>query len=685
MTRLHTFQTSLIAIAVSHSISISTANAATINVDSSCLLRDAIVAANTDVTSNGCTAGDAGADTIVLEAGSTINLTAIDTDGNGLAGLPVVTSNISIQGNGSTITRDAAAPNFRLITLDAGGSLYLDSVTLTNGMEIGSAIFAENANTLVLTNSQVSNNSSPSSQSGVHAQYTDVFIDQSLISNNSTSSGRVRQDHAGISVQNGDLVIHDSTITGNSTGPSGRKAGIYVAYGNFEIINSTVSQNTANQQSGVAVYGSNSVNIQGSEINGNMGSNAGVYIYSSDMSANVQIADTKVNNNDGSLSGLYVGGYSDDFEIQLSMSDCEVNGNQSSFKTAGVTISGTAVHATVEACEVSQNVVLASSHEFSGFGIIGGADISVKDSQITLNVGEGVTGVRVQDSILTLENTNISMNSISGTGTASALSAERSTVSINKGIVSNNVSTDATGSPSPIRFIDTIATINETAIVSNSSNGPGGGIQVTGALSNLTLLNSTIANNTVLGSNMGGGLFMNGGNDVVIANTTISGNQSEVAAGMYSSGFNSVGLTNVTIANNVASNTTGGISFAVLPTTLSVNNTLVSNNMGGDCNALLPSGFGANNWFQDDTCNGAAQGDPLILDLADNGGLTLTHALADMSPLIDQGNSAVCSIAPVSDLDQRGVARDKLCDIGAYEFDEQTKVSLSFQWLMVNL
>jgi hypothetical protein len=169
---------------------------------------------------------------------------------------------------------------------------------------------------------------------------------------------------------------------------------------------------------------------------------------------------------------------------------------------------------------------------------------------------------------------------------------------------------------------------------------------------------------------MGGGLYMNGGNDIVIANTTISGNQGEVAAGIYSTGFNSVDLTNVTIANNVASNTAGGVSFAVLPTTLTVNNTLLTNNTGGDCGALLPIAFGANNWFQDDTCNGVAQGDPLILSLEDNGGPTLTHALIDDSPVIDQANSALCAVTPVANLDQRGIARGSLCDIGAYEIEE---------------
>jgi hypothetical protein len=49
--------------------------------------------------------------------------------------------------------------------------------------------------------------------------------------------------------------------------------------------------------------------------------------------------------------------------------------------------------------------------------------------------------------------------------------------------------------------------------------------------------------------------------------------------------------------------------------------------------------------------------------IGDNGGPTRTEALQAGSPAIDAGNPATC--API---DQRGVARDSKCDIGAYEF-----------------
>jgi hypothetical protein len=62
--------------------------------------------------------------------------------------------------------------------------------------------------------------------------------------------------------------------------------------------------------------------------------------------------------------------------------------------------------------------------------------------------------------------------------------------------------------------------------------------------------------------------------------------------------------------------------------------------------------------------------DPLLGPLAANGGPTETHALLAGSPAIDAGDPR-----PPADrgtrcptLDQRGVARNGICDIGAFEF-----------------
>jgi hypothetical protein len=88
-------------------------HAAVIPVDgTTCILVDAIRAANTDTTQGGCPAGS-GADTLVLKpARRTVNLTAVDKTTYGPTGLPVISSAITIVGQEGTIAREASAPPF---------------------------------------------------------------------------------------------------------------------------------------------------------------------------------------------------------------------------------------------------------------------------------------------------------------------------------------------------------------------------------------------------------------------------------------------------------------------------------------------------------------------------------------------------------------------------------------------
>jgi hypothetical protein len=59
-------------------------------------------------------------------------------------------------------------------------------------------------------------------------------------------------------------------------------------------------------------------------------------------------------------------------------------------------------------------------------------------------------------------------------------------------------------------------------------------------------------------------------------------------------------------------------------------------------------------------------GDATLESLQDNGGPTMTHALAPESLAFNNG--AFCSMQ----LDQRYTARDAQCDIGAYESTDPT-------------
>lgn len=119
------------------------ASAATIRVGGGCTLANAIYAANLDRAFGGCPTGR-GLDEIRLPDGVVIPLVRVDhaaLDGSGPTGLPAIRSPIVIRPEGanvtSTIARIDAAPPFRIFQVEAGGSLTLQRIVVSNGRLTG--------------------------------------------------------------------------------------------------------------------------------------------------------------------------------------------------------------------------------------------------------------------------------------------------------------------------------------------------------------------------------------------------------------------------------------------------------------------------------------------------------------------------------------------------------------------
>ena len=98
-----------------------------------CCLRDAISAANTGAVVGECD-GSAGGP-YILELTDTIHdyeFSVIDNHSNGL---PIITSDITINGHGGKISRShlESTPNFRLFEVATTGTLHLNHVTIKNG------------------------------------------------------------------------------------------------------------------------------------------------------------------------------------------------------------------------------------------------------------------------------------------------------------------------------------------------------------------------------------------------------------------------------------------------------------------------------------------------------------------------------------------------------------------------
>jgi CSLREA domain-containing protein len=218
-------------------------------------------------------------------------------------------------------------------------------------------------------------------------------------------------------------------------------------------------------------------------------------------------------------------------------------------------------------------------------------------------------------------------------------------------------------------YADGILTLSNSRIVNGSAGPGGGGLFVTGMA---TVTGSTFQNNRA--NNSGGAIFNSGGH-LTVVNSTFQGNSSNYGGAIYTDNIGTVSTTiiNSTISGNTASTIGGGI-YIFGATSLA--NTILANNSGGNCAGNDPVDNGHNLQFPGLDCVATIPfGNPMLGPLQDNGGQTDTMALLTGSAAIDTGDNAICSAAPVNNLDQRGLPRPvdggtnrgAVCDIGAFE------------------
>jgi len=207
--------------------------------------------------------------------------------------------------------------------------------------------------------------------------------------------------------------------------------------------------------------------------------------------------------------------------------------------------------------------------------------------------------------------------------------------------------------------------INNLSISDGNAGGAGGG----GILNNGTLAvrNSTFLNNT---AGYGGGIY-NGFLVTSISNSTFSGNTTANSGGAIriAAGYTITLMVNNTLSDNKDSLNSGGTisTFA--------NNIIANTTVGADCANFGTITNNIKNLIEDGSCSPAFSGDPSLAPLAYNGGDTQTFALlgnAASNQAIDGGDTTTCANAPVNSLDQRGVTRPAVCDIGSFEHETST-------------
>ena len=277
---------------------------------------------------------------------------------------------------------------------------------------------------------------------------------------------------------------------------------------------------------------------------------------------------------------------------------------------------------------------------------------TIRDLSIVDGYGFELAGGILNNGDLTLERVTVADNVVTTSGLdfwkggGGIYNGRDSSLTLLDSTVSGNQVTGGVGG-GVMAFFDTLVTIEGSTISGNTTNDVAGGIRNLGAM---TIRNSTISGNATTGWH-GGAIFHTDGT-LRIESSTVAG-------------------------NSAPGGTTGGIfvgTFTDAGARATLRNTIVAENSGGQC---LEGRFGGGavslaseggNLATDASCGLLSAGDqpntaPQLGPLADNGGATATHALGGASPALDAA-SADCPAT-----DQRGVSRPQgaACDIGAYE------------------
>ncbi|MYD10509.1 MAG: hypothetical protein F4X02_10760 [Chloroflexi bacterium] len=197
-----------------------------------CPLFDQIVAANTDAPSGGC---DAGAGHDIIELTEDIALDAL---------LPRITSEITIEGNGHTISGEA---RFRIFNVD-GGALTINNLTLAKGRVAanakGGALVVQNGGRAIINNASFKFNVAKEGGAiWLATPGTSVTVNSSsFIGNRAVNLGA----GGAIDLNGGRLVVNRSSFVDNRAESIGGAIATW-STGEVVVTNSTFRRNQADK------------------------------------------------------------------------------------------------------------------------------------------------------------------------------------------------------------------------------------------------------------------------------------------------------------------------------------------------------------------------------------------------------------------------------------------------------
>ncbi|TWT90476.1 hypothetical protein Mal64_08660 [Pseudobythopirellula maris] len=619
----------------------------------------------------------------------------------------------------------------------AGGAIYVDnasggvvdvsiegsSFTDNSANSSGGAIYYTGDSSIEVENSSFGNSHSNSDGGAIYASFsgsavapTVSIIDSSISHGSADQGGGLYVSHSSTSgAGGGETLIENSSITHNTADEDG--GGIY-GYTRtddhvWKIIGSTISSNTAGVSSGdgggVALdisfnsvytpvaYG-NSLIIDDSEIafNTAQGSGGGVSVSTGYGHATpLQISDTFITGNQAGENDAFDGKGKGGglslvaFEGEHVIENSKISGNTAARSIDWYNIDGHGggvfaqlngsdyyaaspirsmpVELSITGSDLSENT---SEHDGGGLYVstyrsifeaneLIDAEISVADSTFFNNTSQRGGGIATwlgHGTTFDIVDSRTSGNN--------AYSEEGFATSVHKGIgggVYAYFYSDSSGLDKPN------LTIAGSTLDDNSADYQGGGIFACSKYNGeLVVINSTVSGNQTLsetsGESQGGGVWIGtfaGASekiDAYFTNTTITQNTSVEGAGIFTTDVDGA----TTQVNNSIVSDNNDYSVSPAPNNIAgrIDSADSSHNLVGDSPDLL--NISGSSISETTLPNVVASDTPFLGELRDNGGPTPTHALLVDSAAIDSGSDAL-AINPVTsvslNVDQRGVSR----------------------------
>uniref|UniRef100_UPI00048B09C9 hypothetical protein n=1 Tax=Salinispora arenicola TaxID=168697 RepID=UPI00048B09C9 len=338
-----------------------------------------------------------------LAKGCTYLLTAT-IDG---AGLPAITAPITLNGGKhTTITRAAAAPLFRILTVEAGGHLTLNHLTITGGQtetfDDGGGILANSGSTLAINHSVIRNNIG--NNGGGVANFGTTTVKHSTVSENTA-----RANAGGLQNMAGLLTIERSKITDN-TAP-------------------------------------------GLAIGGGLGSING---------ATTRINRSSITHNHSGLSGGGIG----DFDATTVVTDSTISQNTADVSGGGIFEEG---QLTLRRVTITDNNALDGGGGVEIQNVLGGSAATIEDSEITNNTTGRGGGIRNLAATIVLRNTRIAGNQ-ADTGAGAFNNIGSTLTLFSTKVVKNTAVTDGGGIFNEVGGTVELNTATGTVVVKNRPN-----------------------------------------------------------------------------------------------------------------------------------------------------------------------------------------------------------------------